>query len=217
MDAEKLPSICVLGRPNTGKSTISNRLTNSYKDGAIVHDEPGITRDRTYRLGSHNGFNYQVIDTGGMVFDDRDEDVFAEKITEQAILGLKEATCAVFVCDGQEGLTVLDRNIAQWLRKNCKIPLYLAINKCESDTKGYQYATQFYELGMGEPYPVSGIHGTGLSEMVGFFTSRVFADVFHDNHMNTIFVLSYTYIHIYIFICTNATCGFRWTKSPSSI
>ncbi len=103
-----------------------------------------------------------------MVFDERDEDVFSEKITEQAILGLKEASCAIFVCDGQEGLTVMDRNIAQWLRKNCEVPLYLAINKCESDTKGDEYATQFYELGMGEPYPVSGIHGTGLMDLVSF-------------------------------------------------
>lgn len=84
--AEKLPSIAVIGRPNTGKSTIVNRLTETYKDGAIVHDEPGITRDRTYRTATHNGYNFQVIDTGGIVFDDT-EDVFASKITEQALQG----------------------------------------------------------------------------------------------------------------------------------
>ena len=137
--AERLPSIAVIGRPNTGKSTIVNRLSDSYKDGAIVHDEPGITRDRTYRLGNHNGYNFQVVDTGGIIFDDT-EDEFAERITQQALLGLKEATCALFVCDGQEGVTPLDRALALWLRKNNKVPVYLAVNKCESETRGTPYS-----------------------------------------------------------------------------
>ena len=71
----KLPVLALLGRPNTGKSTLYNKLTNSYKDGAIVHDEPGITRDRTYRLGEWLGYNFQVVDTGGIVFDDNEDQV----------------------------------------------------------------------------------------------------------------------------------------------
>lgn len=72
----KLPIVAIIGRPNTGKSTIVNKLTDSYKDGAIVHDESGITRDRTYRPAMWNNYNYQCVDTGGIVFDDT-EDVFA--------------------------------------------------------------------------------------------------------------------------------------------
>jgi len=145
--AEKLPSIAVIGRPNTGKSTIVNRLTETYKDGAIVHDEPGITRDRTYRAATHNGYNFQVIDTGGIVFDDT-EDIFASKITEQALQGLREASCALLICDGQSGVTPLDRALAEWLRRNSKVPLYLCVNKCESETRG-QYKSEitlFYSM-----------------------------------------------------------------------
>lgn len=74
--AAMLPIVAIIGRPNTGKSTIVNRLTDSFKDGAIVHDEAGITRDRTYRTSTWNSYNFQVVDTGGIVFDDT-VDVFA--------------------------------------------------------------------------------------------------------------------------------------------
>jgi ribosome biogenesis GTPase A len=87
LPASKLPVVAVIGRPNTGKSTLVNKLTDSYKDGAIVHDQAGITRDRTYRTGTWGDYNFQVIDTGGIIFDDSD-DIFADRITEQAILAL---------------------------------------------------------------------------------------------------------------------------------
>lgn len=77
--AGQLPILAIIGRPNTGKSTIVNKLTDSYKDGAIVHDEAGITRDRTYRTGTWNSYNFQVVDTGGIVFEDT-VDVFASKL-----------------------------------------------------------------------------------------------------------------------------------------
>ena len=151
--ASLLPIIAVIGRPNTGKSTIVNRLTNSFKDGAIVHDEPGITRDRTYRSGMWNDYNFQVVDTGGIVFDDV-EDIFADKITQQALLALSEATAALMVCDGKEGLNPLDSVLADWLRKKNKVPLYVAVNKCESETQGIAQAQDFWSLGLGQPYPV---------------------------------------------------------------
>lgn len=171
VQASSLPIIAVIGRPNTGKSTIVNRLTNSYKDGAIVHDEPGITRDRTYRAGMWNDYNFQVVDTGGIVFDDV-EDIFADKITQQALLALSEATAAMMVCDGKEGVNPLDQVLASWLRKNNKIPLYLAVNKCESETQGIAQAQDFWSLGLDQPYPVSGIHGTGLGDLLDEITSK---------------------------------------------
>jgi GTP-binding protein len=170
--AEKLPVIAIIGRPNTGKSTIVNKLTGSFKDGAIVHDEPGITRDRTYRTGMWNDYNFQVVDTGGIVFDDT-EDVFAERITQQALMALREATVAVMVCDGQLGVNPLDQSLADWLRKKNKdTPIYLAVNKCESSRTGISQAQEFWGLGLGQPWPVSGIHGTGLNDLLDDVTSK---------------------------------------------
>jgi GTP-binding protein len=140
-------------------------LTDSFKDGAIVHDEPGITRDRTYRSGMWNDYNFQCVDTGGIVFDDT-EDIFADKITQQALLALNEATAAIMVCDGKEGVNPLDLVLADWMRRNNKVPLYLAVNKCESETQGIAQAQDFWSLGLGHPYPISGIHGTGIGDML---------------------------------------------------
>lgn len=162
---KELPVIAVIGRPNTGKSTIVNKLTNSYIDGAIVHDEAGITRDCTYRTGSWGNYNFQVVDTGGIIFDDTD-DIFADRITEQAILALSTAQFAILVCDGKDSVTALDEYLVEWLRKNCKVPLFLAVNKCESEAVGITQAQDFWSLGIGNPYPVSGIHGTGLAELL---------------------------------------------------
>lgn len=176
LPASKLPVVAVIGRPNTGKSTLVNKLTDSYKDGAIVHDQAGITRDRTYRTGSWGDYNFQVIDTGGIIFDDSD-DIFADRITEQAILALKEATVAVMVCDGQQGLQPLDSILGDWLRKNCKVPLYVAVNKCESDRTGIAQAQDFWALGLGTPFPVSAIHGVGLSDLLDELTVKNMAKV----------------------------------------
>eukprot|EP01035_Chromulina_nebulosa_P016808 gene16808-22291_t len=171
IEASKLPTVAIIGRPNTGKSTLVNKLSNSYKDGSIVHDDPGITRDRTYKQATWNDYNFQVVDTGGIVFDDT-TDIFADRITEQALLALSEANAAILVCDGQAGVTQLDTLLAEWLRRNNKVPLYLAINKCESETLGISQAQEFWELGIGEPYPISGIHGTGIAEILDQITTK---------------------------------------------
>lgn len=156
-----LPIVAIIGRPNVGKSTIVNRLAES-KD-AIVHDEPGITRDRTYRNAYWEDREFQVVDTGGLVFDDNTE--FLPLIREQAMAAPVEASVAIFVVDGQTGLTGGDEEIAQWLRQQT-IPILLAVNKCESITEGLTQAAMFWELGLGEPYPISGIHGNGTGELL---------------------------------------------------
>ena len=156
-----LPIIAIIGRPNVGKSTIVNRLAES-KD-AIVHDEPGITRDRTYRNAYWQDRDFQVVDTGGLVFDDNTE--FLPLIREQAMTALSEASVAIFVVDGQAGITGGDEEIAQWLRQQ-PVPTLLAVNKCESITEGLTQAAMFWKLGLGEPYPISGIHGNGTGELL---------------------------------------------------
>ncbi|HAO13841.1 MAG TPA: ribosome biogenesis GTPase Der, partial [Planktothrix sp. UBA8407] len=103
-----LPIVAIIGRPNVGKSTLANRLAGNPE--AIVHDQPGITRDRTYRPAFWQDREFQVVDTGGLVFDDDTE--FLPMIREQAMIALTEATAAIFVVDGQMGLTGGDEAIA---------------------------------------------------------------------------------------------------------
>lgn len=156
-----LPIVAIIGRPNVGKSTLVNRLAGT--PDAIVHDEPGITRDRTYRRAFWLDREFQVVDTGGLVFDDDTE--FLPLIREQALAALTEASIAIFVVDGQMGVTGGDEAIASWLREQ-SVPILLAVNKCESPTTGIMQAAQFWELGLGEPYPISGIHGSGTGELL---------------------------------------------------
>lgn len=156
-----LPVVAIIGRPNVGKSTLVNRLAGVAD--AIVHDEPGVTRDRTYRPGFWRDREFLVVDTGGLVFDDDTE--FLPLIREQAVAALAEASAAIMVVDGQEGLTAADETIATWLRQQ-SVPVLLAVNKCESVEQGLAQAAEFWKLGLGEPYPVSGIHGSGTGDLL---------------------------------------------------
>ncbi len=156
-----LPIVAIIGRPNVGKSTIVNRLAGT--SAAIVYDEPGITRDRTYLNAYWGDREFVVVDTGGLVFDDDTE--FLPMIREQATLALKESSAALFIVDGQAGISAADEEIAQWLRQQ-SVPVLLAVNKCESPELGLMQAAQFWELGLGEPFPVSGIHGNGTGELL---------------------------------------------------
>jgi len=134
-----------------------------------VHDQPGVTRDRTYQEGFWGDRRFRVVDTGGLVFDDDSE--FLPEIREQANLALAEASVAVVIVDGQQGLTAADQSIADWLRGQ-KVPVLLAVNKCESPDQGLAMAADFWGLGLGEPHPVSAIHGAGtgdlLDQVIGF-------------------------------------------------
>lgn len=156
-----LPIVAIIGRPNVGKSTIVNRLAEVKH--AIVFDEPGVTRDRTYQRAYWCDREFLVVDTGGLVFDDDTE--FLPLIREQAIAALGEASAAIFVVDGQAGPTGADEEIAAWLRQQ-SVPVLLAVNKCESPEQGITQAAQFWHLGLGEPYPISGIHGNGTGELL---------------------------------------------------
>lgn len=156
-----LPVVAIIGRPNVGKSTLVNRLCRSRD--AIVHDQPGVTRDRTYQEGFWGDRTFKVVDTGGLVFNDNSE--FLPEIREQAKLAMAEAAVAVVIVDGQQGLTAADEEIAEWLRQQ-SCPVLLAVNKCESPDQGLAMAADFWTLGLGEPYPVSAIHGAGTGELL---------------------------------------------------
>ncbi|MDR5639586.1 MULTISPECIES: ribosome biogenesis GTPase Der [unclassified Thermosynechococcus] len=156
-----LPVVAVVGRPNVGKSTFVNRLAGERD--AIVHDQPGVTRDRTYRPAFWRDREFLVVDTGGLVFDDDSE--FLPLIRQQAELALQEATAAILVVDGQAGPTALDYEIAAWLRQH-PVPVLVAVNKCESPQMGQAQAAEFWALGLGEPYPISSIHGSGTGELL---------------------------------------------------
>lgn len=156
-----LPIVAIIGRPNVGKSTVANRLAGVQD--AIVYDTPGVTRDRTYLSAYWRDREFSVVDTGGLVFDDDTE--FLPLIREQAALALSEASAAIFVVDGQTGPAPADEAIAEWLRLQ-SVPILLAVNKCESPELGLIQAAQFWELGLGEPLPISGIHGNGTGELL---------------------------------------------------
>jgi GTPase len=156
-----LPIVAIVGRPNVGKSTLVNRLTGMMD--AIVHDEPGVTRDRTYRPAYWCDREFMVVDTGGLVFDDETE--FLPLIRQQVMTALAEASVAIMVVDGRDGQMDADEEIAQWLRTQ-KVPVVLAVNKCESPQLGLAQAAQFWNLGLGEPFAVSGIHGNGTGELL---------------------------------------------------
>ena len=156
-----LPTIAIIGRPNVGKSTLVNRICQS--NDAIVFDTPGVTRDRTYQNAEWAGREFQVVDTGGLIFDDDTE--FINEIKAQTFLALEEACIAIFLVDGTNGVTDGDLSIAKWLRNSGRKVL-VAVNKCESTSLGASYASEFWKLGLGEPLPVSAIHGSGTGDLL---------------------------------------------------
>ncbi len=155
------PIVAIIGRPNVGKSTLVNRLCRSKT--AIVYDEPGVTRDRSYQEGFWGDREFKLVDTGGLVFDDESE--FLPEIREQVNLALSEADIALVIVDGQQGVTASDQAIAEWLRDH-QCSILLAVNKCESPELGLAMAAEFWQLGLGEPFPVSAIHGAGTGDLL---------------------------------------------------
>jgi len=166
--SKKEPLIAVVGRPNIGKSALVNRIAGTQSGGAIVANESGITRDRTYRNAEFLGEYFQIVDTGGLVFDDDENTLFAKEIRQQAMVAIDEAAAVILVVDGQVGMTSMDQAIADFLRKEVlkDIPVHVAVNKCESEQTGQLAAVEFWNLGLGEPFAVSALHGIGTAELL---------------------------------------------------
>ncbi len=159
--------VALVGRPNVGKSTLFNRLTEN-QNKAIVEDIPGVTRDRIYGKSDWNGKYFDLIDTGGFIPGTEDE--MEKAIREQAMMAIEEADVIIFVTDGRDGVTAFDQDIATILRNSGK-PVVLVVNKCDNH-KQDDAAYEFWNLGLNEPYPISSTngHNTGdfLDEVVGY-------------------------------------------------
>ncbi len=152
--------IAIVGRPNVGKSTLFNRLTESRD--AIVDEISGVTRDRQYGHSDWNGKHFSVIDTGGYVMGGDDE--FETEIRKQVSLAIDEADIILFLVNAREGLTPMDEDVASMLRK-CSKPVVLAANKVDNAAQMDNLA-EFYSLGLGEPHPIAGITGSGTGDLL---------------------------------------------------
>lgn len=152
--------VAIVGRPNVGKSTLFNRLTG--EKSAIVESSPGVTRDRIYGRTDWNGKYFRIIDTGGFI--PGTEDTMERAIREQAFMAMDEADCIIFVCDGRDGVTPFDIDIAKILRSSKK-PVILVVNKCDDhshDANSYE----FHKLGLGEPYAISALSGRSSGDFL---------------------------------------------------
>ncbi len=155
----KTPVVAIVGRPNVGKSTIFNRIINERV--SIVEDTPGVTRDRIYAHANWLGRNFSLIDTGGIQLGN---DEFNEEIKAQAEVAIDEADVIVFLTDVTAHLTLMDETIAKMLFKTNK-PVILAVNKADNPEQRNDIF-DFYSLGLGDPIPISGAHGTGIGDLL---------------------------------------------------
>jgi len=171
------PVVALVGRPNVGKSTLFNRLAGERL--AIVDDMPGTTRDRLVAESEWNSCTFNIIDTGGidpthggktpLSVGSAD---FIQEIREQALMAVNEADAVFFITDGSAGVTPPDREVAGILRRYQKTvdghswpPIFVVVNKCENQ-RLRDNAAEFYELGLGDPYPISALHGTGTGDLL---------------------------------------------------
>lgn len=156
--------IAIVGRPNVGKSTLFNRIIGNQS--AIVHDEPGVTRDRHYGEAEWTGKKFTLIDTGGYV--PNSDDVFEKAIREQSQIAIEESDAVIYVVDGKEGMTPFDKEIASILRKSNK-KVFLAVNKIDS-AKYEHEAAQFHNIGLGEPYSIAALGGRKIGDFLDVIT-----------------------------------------------
>jgi GTP-binding protein len=158
--SSNLPLVTVVGRPNVGKSTMVNRIV--AKGDAIVERDPGVTRDRNYFTASWRGRDFIIVDTGGM--DPVAEEKLTQAIGRQAMLAVEEADLVLMMVDASEGITAADEEVAQALRRTGKAVI-LAANKVDNQRQEDE-AVEWYSLGMGEPWPVSAMHGRNIGDLL---------------------------------------------------
>ena len=159
--------VAIVGRPNVGKSTLFNRLTESRQ--AIVDQTAGVTRDRQYGKSDWNGKYFSIIDTGGYVMGGDDE--FEIEIRKQVQLAVDEADTILFLVDAREGLTPMDEDVANMLRK-CTKKVILVANKVDNNVQRYD-AAEFYKLGLGEPYCISAATGSGTGDLLDLVVEKL--------------------------------------------
>ena len=159
--------VAIVGRPNVGKSTLFNRLTQSRR--AIVSDTAGTTRDRQYGKCSWNGREFSVVDTGGWVV--KSDDIFEDAIRRQVIVATEEADLVLFLVDIETGVTDWDEDVAQILRRS-GLPIVLVANKVDNSANYYQ-AAEFYKLGLGEPQCISAATGGGTGDLLDLILTKL--------------------------------------------
>jgi GTPase len=152
--------VAIVGRPNVGKSTLFNRLTESRS--AIVHETSGVTRDRHYGKSVWNGVEFSLIDTGGYVANS--DDIFEDQINKQVMLAVEEADIIIFLVDVSSGITDLDESVAAILRKSNK-KIFLVVNKVDNSDR-MVYIHEFHSFGLGELFPISSANGSGTGDLL---------------------------------------------------
>ena len=155
------PIVAIIGKPNVGKSTFFNYLAGNRI--SIVQDTPGVTRDRVYAESNWRGRNFTLIDTGGIEPDS--EDIILSQMREQANLAVAMADVIIFLTDIKQGVTAADREIALMLKKSGK-PIVLVCNKADNFDKDKEEAYEFYNLGIGDPYPISATNAIWIGDVL---------------------------------------------------
>jgi GTP-binding protein len=167
-----IPTVAIVGRPNVGKSTLFNRIVGGRE--AIVHDQPGVTRDRKYGLADWSGRTFTVVDTGGYLPDSADK--IDQAVLQQIKEAILESDLVVFLVDAKTGLTEFDKELAVLLKKTGR-PVLLAVNKVDTEAKEL-HGAEFYALGFGDPIPIAAVSGRNT----GDFLDKVIATLPPGNH-----------------------------------
>ena len=175
------PTVAIIGKPNVGKSTFFNYLAG--KRISIVEDTPGVTRDRVYAETNWRGRKFKIIDTGGIEPDS--EDIIAVNMKKQAEIAIDIADVIVFITSAKQGITAQDREIAHMLRRANK-PIVLVCNKVDNYQKDKDEIYEFYNLGLGDPFPISAINGIGIGDILDEIYNHLPKDNYNEDEENVI-------------------------------